>query len=131
MWIPVFGRGWKNVMSNLFHKHPSEMLIENPPQNGEEISTFVKIIHLQIKSTVQHLKLLSHVGVTYKMRFGFDDWIYCTLFTHNFGLQTIKCYRYSSHFTVHCCTCSRVLSLHELHPSNGFHNSLTVASNHT
>jgi hypothetical protein len=25
---------------------------------------------------------LSHAGVTYKMGFGLDDWIYCTLYNH-------------------------------------------------
>jgi hypothetical protein len=28
-------------------------------------------------------------GVTYKMSFGLDDWIYCALYIHNSGLQVI------------------------------------------
>jgi hypothetical protein len=30
--------------------------------------------------------------------FGLDDWIYCTLYIHNSGLQAIQRYRYSTHF---------------------------------
>jgi hypothetical protein len=37
------------------------------------------------------------VCVTYKTGFGLDDWIYCTLYIHNSGLQA-KRYRYSTHF---------------------------------
>jgi hypothetical protein len=33
--------------------------------------------------------VLSRVGVNYKMGFGLDDWIYCTLYIHNSGLQVI------------------------------------------
>jgi hypothetical protein len=58
------------------------------------------------------INILSRVGVTYKMGFGLDDWIYCTLYIQNLGLKVIQCYRYSIHFTVHHCTRTRVLSLH-------------------
>jgi hypothetical protein len=62
--------------------------------------------------------IFSHVEVTYKLGFGLDDWIYCTLYIHNSGLRAIQHYRWSTPFTVHCYTGTRILSL-------------TVTSNHT
>jgi hypothetical protein len=44
--------------------------------------------------------------------FGLDDWIYCSLYIHNSRLQVIQRYPWFIHFTVHCYTCARVLSLH-------------------
>jgi hypothetical protein len=38
---------------------------------------------------------------------------------HNSGLQKIQCYRWSTQFTVHCCTSTWVLSLHYSYPCNG------------
>jgi hypothetical protein len=46
---------------------------------------------------------MSRVGVTYMAGFRLDDWIYWHII-HNTGLQTIQCYRWSTHFTVHCYT---------------------------
>jgi hypothetical protein len=40
--------------------------------------------------------MMSRVGglrVTYRTGFGLDDWIYCTLYIHNSGLQVIQRYR--------------------------------------
>jgi hypothetical protein len=37
--------------------------------------------------------VLSRVRVTYKMGFGLDDWIYCTFYINNSGLQAIQRYR--------------------------------------
>jgi hypothetical protein len=39
--------------------------------------------------------ILSHVGVTIKMGFGLDDWIYCTLYVH-----TVRDYRHYSAIAV-------------------------------
>jgi hypothetical protein len=33
--------------------------------------------------------IMSRVWVTYKTGFGLDDWVYCTLYIHNSGLQAI------------------------------------------
>jgi hypothetical protein len=41
-----------------------------------------------------------------------DDWIYCTLYIQNSGLQEIQRYRWYTHFTVHSYTRTSVLSLH-------------------
>jgi hypothetical protein len=62
--------------------------------------------------------ILSCFGVTYKTDFGFDDWIFCTLYIS--GLQAIQRYCYSTQFPVHCCTRTRILSLHQSYPGNGF-----------
>jgi hypothetical protein len=46
--------------------------------------------------------------VTYKMGFGFDDWIYCTLYIHNSELQVIQRHRWTTHtsqFTVAHALC--------------------------
>jgi hypothetical protein len=43
------------------------------------------------------LRMLSRVGVTYRPGFGLDDWIYCTLYIHNSGLQVLQSYRYPAH----------------------------------
>jgi hypothetical protein len=50
--------------------------------------------------------------MTYKTRFGLDDWIYCTLYRHNSGLHAITepslvCTLYNSPYTR-----TRILSLH-------------------
>jgi hypothetical protein len=43
----------------------------------------------------------SRVGVTYKMGFELDDWIYCTLYVHNSELQAVTALLLiSTHFTV-------------------------------
>jgi hypothetical protein len=65
--------------------------------------------HLQSKNI--KIKILSCVWVTYKMGFGLVHWIYGTLYIHNLGLQAIQRNRWFTHFTVHCCTLTRVLSL--------------------
>jgi hypothetical protein len=57
--------------------------------------------------------------VTYKTSSGLDDWIYCTLYTHNSGVQVIQRYRWSTHFTVHLWTRTTVLSLHQPYPGHG------------
>jgi hypothetical protein len=51
--------------------------------------------------------------VTYKTRFGLDDYIYCTLtYIHTTReLQEIERYRYSAHFSIHRHTVTKVLSL--------------------
>jgi hypothetical protein len=43
------------------------------------------------------------------MSFGLDS---LTPYTFNLGLQIIQQYRYSPHFTLHCCKHTKVLSLH-------------------
>jgi hypothetical protein len=40
--------------------------------------------------------------------------------SHNSALQAIQRYRFSTHFPVHRCTSTRVLSLHLSYPGNGF-----------
>jgi hypothetical protein len=50
--------------------------------------------------------------------------------TYTTGLQAIERYRWSTHFTVHRYTRTRVLSVHYPSPGNGF-ISLTVTLNHT
>jgi hypothetical protein len=40
------------------------------------------------------------------------DWIYCTLYIRNSGLQAIQRHRWSTRFTFHRYTRTRVLSLH-------------------
>jgi hypothetical protein len=47
---------------------------------------------------------------------GFID----TLYTHDSGVQVIERYRWSTHFTVHHCRHTRVLSLHYSYPVNRF-----------
>jgi hypothetical protein len=42
-----------------------------------------------------------------------------TPYTFSSGLQAIQHYRWSTHFTVHCCTRTRVHSLHKSYPDNG------------
>jgi hypothetical protein len=39
-----------------------------------------------------------------------DDWIYCTLYIHNSGLQVVQRYCLFTHFTVHRYTRTRILS---------------------
>jgi hypothetical protein len=40
--------------------------------------------------------------MTYKMGFGLDDWIYCTLYIHTTqDCRQLQRYRYSTHFAVH------------------------------
>jgi hypothetical protein len=56
--------------------------------------------------------LLSHAGVNDKKGLRFDDWIYCTLYSHKSGLPAIQHYRWSTRFTVHSSTRTRVLSLY-------------------
>jgi hypothetical protein len=64
---------------------------------------------------------LSRVGVcVWLIRRGLDWLIYCTLCIHNSELQAIQRYRWSTHFPVHRCTRTRVLSLHLWYPGNGF-----------
>jgi hypothetical protein len=41
---------------------------------------------------VQPQLTLSRVRMTYKRGFGLDDWIYCTFYIHNTGLQAIHRY---------------------------------------
>jgi hypothetical protein len=55
------------------------------------ISTFmdIQINNIKCNYTVTCRKLL----VTYTTGFGLDDWIYCTLYIHNSGLQVIQLYR--------------------------------------
>jgi hypothetical protein len=67
--------------------------------------------------------------VTYKTGSGLDDLICCTLYIHNSGLQAIQRSRWSTHFTVHRYTCTRVLCFHKSYPGNGF-ISLTVNFTH-
>jgi hypothetical protein len=46
--------------------------------------------------------------VAYRTGFGLDEWIYCTLYIHNSGLQIIQRSRYSTHFAVHRSTRTRI-----------------------
>jgi hypothetical protein len=50
--------------------------------------------------------------INYRRGFGLRDLIYCTLYTHNSGLQAIQRYRYSTRFAVRRYTRTRILSLH-------------------
>jgi hypothetical protein len=50
--------------------------------------------------------------------FRLDDWKY--LHIHNLELQAIQRYCWSTYFTVHRYTRTRVLCLHQSHPRNGF-----------
>jgi hypothetical protein len=50
--------------------------------------------------------------VTYRTGFGLDNWTYCTLYILSSGLQAIQSFRYYTHFPFHCCTRTRILSLH-------------------
>jgi hypothetical protein len=71
------------------------------------------------------------VCMTYKMGSGLDDWIFWHLIhTHNSGLQVIQCYCYSTHFIIHRCTHTRVLSLHWSYPGNGF-TTVSLSSFHS
>jgi hypothetical protein len=63
---------------------------------------------LSNRSLASEGNVLSRVGVTYKMSFGLDDWIYCTVHIDNSGVQVIQRYRLSTHFAVHRYTCTRV-----------------------
>jgi hypothetical protein len=61
------------------------------------------------------------VGVIYETGFGLDDWIYWHLIhSHNSGLQATQRCRWSTFFAVHRYTKTRVLSLHQSYPGNGF-----------
>jgi hypothetical protein len=68
------------------------------------------------------MDIFTCIGVTYKTGFGLDDSIYCILYSyiHNSGLRVIERYRWSTQFTVHCYTHTRVLSLRLSYPGNGF-----------
>jgi hypothetical protein len=48
--------------------------------------------------------------VTCKTGFGFDDWIYCTSYTHNSGLQDLHTLKFTVTHT-HTHTQTRILSL--------------------
>jgi hypothetical protein len=51
--------------------------------------------------------------VTYNTGYGFDDWIYCTLYIHtNLGIAGNIALPYSTHFRVHRYTRTRILRLH-------------------
>jgi hypothetical protein len=52
--------------------------------------------------------------------FGVGSLDLLTSYSHNSGLQAIQRYRWSTHFTIHCYTCTRVLSLHSSYSGNGF-----------
>jgi hypothetical protein len=55
--------------------------------------------------------ILSRLGVTYKTGFGSDDWIYCTLYIHTVrDYRQLQRYRHYTHFPVHRCTRTRILS---------------------
>jgi hypothetical protein len=63
------------------------------------------------------------------MGFGFDDWIYCTLYIHNSGLEVIQryCYLHTLQFTIpHTLGFSVFTSLSQ----QRIYHSLTVTSNH-
>jgi hypothetical protein len=58
------------------------------------------------------LSILSCVGVFAWLRKGFGLDLLHLIHSHSSGLQAIQCYCYSTHFPVHRCTCTRILSLH-------------------
>jgi hypothetical protein len=77
------------------------------------------------KECLAHTYVLSRVGVCawlIKQVLGLDDWIYCTLYIHSSGLQAIRVqpYHWHTRFTVHRHAHTRVLSLHQSYPGNGF-----------
>jgi hypothetical protein len=39
--------------------------------------------------SLRYILILSRLGVTTKTGFGLDDWIYCTLYIRNSGLQAV------------------------------------------
>jgi hypothetical protein len=54
-----------------------------------------------------------------------------TPYSHNFGLQAMQRYRWSTHFRVQRCTHTRVFILHQSLSLQRIYNSLTVSSNQT
>jgi hypothetical protein len=88
---------------------------------------YVKNIAPQIRppSALPHKVLNAksdqHLRVTYKTSV-WIGWL-CSLHlihSHNSGLQVLQRYRYSTHFTVHRYTRTRILSLHQPYSGNGF-----------
>jgi hypothetical protein len=60
----------------------------------------------------QYCHVFGGLCVTYKTRFGLDDWMYCILHIHNSELQAIQRYCWSTHITVHRYMHTKILSLH-------------------
>jgi hypothetical protein len=50
----------------------------------------VKKVCLEILTNVLSLSRVGGLCLTYKTGSGFEDWIYCTLYIHNSGLQVIQ-----------------------------------------
>jgi hypothetical protein len=63
--------------------------------------------------------ILLRAGVTIDYS-GLNDWIYWHLIHTTRNCRQLQRYRYSTHFTVHSFTRTRVLSLHYSYPGNGF-----------
>jgi hypothetical protein len=60
-----------------------------------------------------------------------DDWIYWhRIYSHNSGLQAIHRYRYFTHFSVHRCKRTRVLSICWSYPGNGFQHCSYTSLTH-
>jgi hypothetical protein len=84
----------------------------------------LRLIHKAIMSYVeQRRKIVERLLVNayiyivtricdYRRGFWIGDWIYCTLYVHNSGVQAIQRYRWSTHFPVHRYTRTKILSLH-------------------
>jgi hypothetical protein len=64
--------------------------------------------------------LFLHVGVTYKSGFGLDDWIYWHLIRTTRDYRQYSAISVNTHFAVHRSTRTRILSLHQSSPGNGF-----------
>jgi hypothetical protein len=69
-----------------------------------------------ISNCKREVVYMSRVGVylvTIKKGFGFDDWIFCTLYFHTTrDYRQLQCCLCSTHFTVHRYTRTRILILH-------------------
>jgi hypothetical protein len=77
-------------------------------RSGTAIACSNPLQNMNLRRSFSVLCILSRVGVTYKTGSGLDDWIYCTLYIHNSELQAIQHYRYSTRFTVHRYTRTRI-----------------------
>jgi hypothetical protein len=96
IFVPHFSKTWPSLCNT--ENQSISLLLSGVFLWDIATKILISSIHATILLIFFHIVACRNLLVICKTGFGLNDWIYCTLYIHNSGLETIQRYHYSTHF---------------------------------